>query len=146
MLAAFSFSFYNIGGHSILARYDRWRILVYTLASAALFWSILNPPWKIAAAHYGPNQWLFLLLFAIASVLLPFSLYFSGLQHLDATRAVVASCLEPVFSIAIAAVVLGEVMRPLQTVGIVVVLVAIVLVQLPDRQRKEELTVVEPME
>ena len=46
----------------------------------------------------------------------------------------------------IAAVVLGELMRPLQTVGIVLVLVAIVVVQLPDRRLHEEITLVEPME
>lgn len=146
LAASFSFAFYNVGGHDLLARYDRWRVLLYTLASAALFWIVVNPPWKIAAAHYGRAQWLFLAVFAITSVLLPFSLYFSGLQHLDATRAIIASCLEPVFSIVIAAIVLGEIMRPVQAVGIVVVLAAIVLIQLPDRTVREEVAVVEPME
>jgi len=144
--AAFSFAFYNVGGHSILARYDRWTVLLYVILSASLFWIIVNPPWKIAAAHYSGDQWLFLLVFSFISVLAPFSLYFAGLQHLEPTRAIVVSCLEPVFSIGIAAVVLGEVMRPLQTVGIVLVLVAIVVVQLPDRRLHEEITVVEPIE
>ena len=144
--AAFSFAFYNVSGHNILIRYDRWKVLLYTLASAALFWIVVNPPWRIAAAHYGRGSWLFLVVFAITSVLLPFSLYFGGLQHLDATSAIVASCLEPVFSILIAALVLGEVMRPLQTFGIAVVLVAIVLVQRPDRRAKDQATLVEPIE
>ncbi|OLC95480.1 MAG: hypothetical protein AUH86_11825, partial [Acidobacteria bacterium 13_1_40CM_4_58_4] len=112
LLAAFSFAFYNIGGHGILARYDRWTVLLYTTFSASLFWIVVNPPWKIAAAHYSGGQWLFLLVFSLLSVLAPFSFYFAGLQHLEPTRAVVASCLEPVFSIVIAAVVLGEVMGP----------------------------------
>jgi len=144
--AAFSFAFYNIGGHSILARYGRWTVLLYVLLSASLFWTIVNPPWKIVAAHYSGDQWLFLLVFSLISVLAPFSLYFAGLQHLEPTRAIVVSCLEPVFSILIAAAVLGEVMRRLQTVGIVLVLVAIVVVQLPDRRLHEEVTLVEPME
>jgi len=144
--AAFSFAFYNVGGHSILARYDRWTVLLYVIFSASLFWIVVNPPWKIAAAHYSVDQWLFLLVFSLISVLAPFSLYFAGLQHLEPTRAIVVSCLEPVFSIVIAALALGEVMRPLQTVGIVLVLVAIVVVQLPDRRLHEEMTLVEPME
>jgi DME family drug/metabolite transporter len=144
--AAFSFAFYNVGGHSILARYDRWTVLLYVIFSASLFWIVVNPPWKIAAAHYSVDQWLFLLVFSLISVLAPFSLYFAGLQHLEPTRAIVVSCLEPVFSIVIAAVALGEVMRPLQTFGIVLVLVAIVVVQLPDRRLHEEITLVEPME
>ena len=144
--AAFSFAFYNVGGHSILARYDRWTVLLYVILSASLFWIVVNPPWKIAAAHYSVDQWLFLLVFSLISVLAPFSLYFAGLQHLEPTRAIVVSCLEPVFSIVIAAVALGEIVRPLQTVGIVLVLVAIVVVQLPDRRLHEEMTLVEPME
>ena len=144
--AAFSFAFYNIGGHSILARYDRWTVLLYVILSASLFWIVVNPPWKIVAAHYSGNQWLFLLFFSLISVLAPFSLYFAGLQHLEPTRAIVVSCLEPVFSIVITAVTLGEVMKPLQTVGIVLVLIAIVVVQLPDRKLHEEITLVEPIE
>ena len=146
VLAAFSFAFYNVGGHSILTRYDRWTVLLYAIFSASLFWIIVNPPWKIAAAHYSGGQWLFLLVFSLISVLAPFSLYFAGLQHLEPTRAIVVSCLEPVFSIVIAALALGEVMRPLQTLGIVLVLVAIVVVQMPDRRLHEEVTVVEPIE
>src|SRR5437899_3621041 len=146
LLAAFSFAFYNIGGHSILARYDRWTVLLYTTFSASLFWIVVNPPWKIVAAHYSGGQWLFLLGFSLISVLGPFSFYFAGLQHLEPTRAVVVSCLEPVFSIVIAALVLGEILRPTQMIGIVIVLAAIIVVQLPDRKSRESLPAVEPIE
>jgi DME family drug/metabolite transporter len=147
LVASFSFAFYNVGGHRILARYDRWRVLVWTLAAAALFWLITNPPWKIAAAHYTSAQWLFLFIFSMISVLGAFSLYFLGLQHLEPTRAIIASCLEPVFSILLAALLLGEVLRPMQTLGIVFVLAAIVIVQRPGNALMEKQTVVvEPIE
>jgi drug/metabolite transporter (DMT)-like permease len=146
LLAAFSFAFYNIAGHSVLARYDRWKVLSWVLLSAATFWIFVNPPWKIWAAHYGREQWGFMLIFSLVSVLGPFSCYFAGLQHLEPTRAVVVSCLEPVFSILIAAVALGELLRPLQTVGIVVVLIAIVLIQWPEREAREAELVIEPIE
>ncbi|MGA6951449.1 MAG: EamA family transporter [Candidatus Sulfotelmatobacter sp.] len=146
LLASFSFAFYNVGGHRILARYDRWRVLVWTLTAAAGFWLVVNPPWKIFAAHYALAQWLFLFIFSMISVLGAFSLYFLGLQYLEPTRAIIASCLEPVFSILLAALLLGEVLRPVQTVGIVFVLAAIVIVQRPGRSISEESVVVEPME
>lgn len=146
MLAAFSFAFYNLGGHSVLVRYDRWTVLFYVILSASLFWIVINPPWKIAAAHYSSAQWLFLLVFSLISVLAPFAFYFAGLQHLEPTRAIVVSCLEPVFSILIAALTLGEVMRPVQSAGIVLVLVAIVVVQMPDRRLRQAIPMVEPIE
>jgi drug/metabolite transporter, DME family len=146
LLASFSFAFYNVGGHRILARHDRWRVLAWTLTAAAAFWLVINPPWKVAAAHYVPAQWLFLFVFSMISVLGAFSLYFLGLQHLEPTRAIIASCLEPVFSILLAALFLGEVLRRIQTLGIVFVLAAIVIVQRPARSVSEDSLVVEPIE
>src|SRR6202050_2829892 len=146
LLASFSFPFYNVGGHRILARYDCWRVLLWTLTAAAAFWLVVNPPWKILAAHYAPVQWLFLFVFSMISVLGAFSLYFLGLQHLEPTRAIIASCLEPVFSILLAALLLGEVLRPIQATGIVFVLAAIVIVQRPGRSLTEDALVVEPIE
>src|SRR5947207_4418767 len=70
LLAAFSFSFYNIGGHYILAKYDRWMVLLFTTMSASLFWICVNSPARIAAADYSADAWLFLLGFALLSVLL----------------------------------------------------------------------------
>jgi drug/metabolite transporter (DMT)-like permease len=148
LLASFSFAFYNVGAHSVLARHDRWLILLWTLISASLGWLFLNPPWKIVAAHYGFPEWAFLFVFSLLSVLGPFSFYFHGLQYLEPTRAIIASCLEPVFSILLAVVLLGELLRPIQTFGIVLVLAAIVIVQRPGKglAAEEESAFVEPME
>jgi drug/metabolite transporter, DME family len=148
LLAAFSFAFYNVGGHGILTRHDRWKVLFWALASVFLFWLVVNPPWKVMAAHFDFAQWSFLFVFSIVSVLGPFSLYFQGLQHLEPSRAIIASCLEPVFSILLAAACLGEILRPIQTLGIVFVLSAIVIVQLPGRSgaSREEALVVDPIE
>lgn len=146
LLASFSFAFYNVAGHNILARYDRWRVLVWTLTAASAFWLLVNPPWKIIAAHYSAAQWLFLFVFSMISVLGAFSLYFLGLQHLEPTRAIIASCLEPVFSVVLAALLLGEVLRPMQTLGIVFVLAAIVIVQRRGRTVVENAVVVGPIE
>jgi drug/metabolite transporter (DMT)-like permease len=145
LLAAFSFAFYNIGGHSVLSRYDHWTVLLWVTFAASLFWIVLNPPWKIAAAHYSDGQWLFLAVFSMVSVLAPFSFYFAGLKYLEPTRAIVVSCLEPVFSIVIAAFALGEILRPLQALGIVIVLAAIVVVQIPGK-KSEPAAIVEPIE
>lgn len=148
MLASFSFAFYNVGGHRILARYDRWRVLIWTLASAALFWLVVNPPRQVLAAHYSLSQWTFLFVFSMISVLGAFSLYFLGLQHLEPTRAIIGSCLEPVFSILLAAAFLAEGVRPVQALGIVLVLSAIVIVQLPARADKSSPgpVAIDPME
>lgn len=145
-LAAVSFAFYSVVAGSVLQRYDRWRVLFWVLLGAAVFWQFINPGWKIAQAHYTSGQWSFMGVFAITSILVPFSFYFWGLQHLDATQAIVTSCLEPAFSIVIAAVFLGELLGPLQVAGILIVLISTVLVQLPERKHEERAVVIEPIE
>ena len=145
LLTAFSFALYNLGAHSLLRRYDHWMVLLYMTFSASLFWIVVNPPWKVVAQHYSGEQWLFLLVFSVVSLLVPFSFYIGGLRYLDPSRAVVVSCLEPVFSVVIAALVLGERVHALQIFGMVLVLVAIGVVEMPD-QRSGEAVVVAPIE
>ncbi len=145
--AAISFAFYNVYAQHLIQKYDRWTVLLYALLGASVFWQFVNPPWKIAAQHYSSGQWTFLAAFAITSMLVPFSFYFAGLQHLDPTRAVVTACLEPVWAIALTALILGELVSPMQVVGIVLVLAATILVQRPDRRTaREPIIAVEPIE
>jgi DME family drug/metabolite transporter len=146
-LAAITFAFYNVYAQHLLQMYQRWTVLVYSLLGASVFWLLVNPPWKIAAQHYSGGQWLFMLVFSIASMLIPFSLYFAGLQHLDPTRAIVTACLEPVWAILLTAVILGERVSPMQVFGIAVVLTATILVQRPDRRiPAEQQIAVQPIE
>ena len=140
--AALAFAYYNVAIPTLLRRHDRWKVLAWLLFGAALFWLVVNPPWKFP--QLSGEQWAFLGLFAMTSVLLPFSFYIAGLQYLDATRAIVTSCLEPVFSIIIAAIALGEKVSPVQIAGVIVVLAATVLIQLPDAAGRP--ANVEPME
>jgi drug/metabolite transporter (DMT)-like permease len=132
--AAFSFSFYNIYGRMLLLEHDRWKVMLYAMLGAALFWLAVHSPAKILAAHYSEGQWIFMFIFSMTSMLVPFAFYFAGLRYLDPTRAIVTSCLEPVFTVLIAAIFLGEIFGPLQSVGMAMVLAASVLVQLPSRE------------
>ena len=131
--AAFSYSFYNVIGADLLARFSRWLVLFYTLLAASLFWVIVNPPWRVVAQHYSSREWWFLFGFAMISMLLPFALYLGGLTLLDATSAIVTSCLEPVFATLLAAVVAGERVGGWQVAGIALVLSQSVLIQLPEK-------------
>ncbi len=146
LAAAFSFAFVSVFGRTLVEKNDRWRVFLYSMMGAGILWLIVNPAWKVVAARYTGGQWTFLLLFAITSMLVPYSFFFTGLQHLDATRTIVTSCLEPVFAIVIAALALGETLTPVQILGIVVTLSATLLIQVPDRASKAEAIPVEMME
>jgi drug/metabolite transporter (DMT)-like permease len=133
IIASFSYAFYNIVAQELVSRHHQFKIMFYTLLAAAAFWLLLNPPQKLVAEHFTGAQWAFLFLFACLSTLLPYFFYFTGLKYLDPTRAIIASCLEPVFAILFAVTFVGEVLRPVQVVGIAGVLLATILVQVQGR-------------
>jgi len=129
LLASFGYAFYNVAGQGLVTRYHQFTIMFYVLASSACLWLVVNPPWRLVAQHFSAGQWEFLFVFACLSMVLPYMLYFSGLKYLDPTRAVITSCLEPVFAILFAVAFGFEVLRPLQVAGILAVLAATVMVQ-----------------
>jgi drug/metabolite transporter (DMT)-like permease len=104
--------------------------MFYLLLGAAIMWTVINPPWRLLAQDFSGQQWAFLFVFACLSMALPYMLYLTGLKYLDPTRAVITSCLEPVFAILFAVLFVNETLRALQVAGIVAVLIATVMVQI----------------
>ena len=133
IIASFSYAFYNIVAQALVSRNHQFKVMFYALLAASLLWFVVNPPGHLMAEHFTASQWSFLFLFACLSTLLPYFFYFTGLKYLDPTRAIIASSLEPVFAILFAVTFVGEVLRPVQVVGIAAVLLAIVMVQVQGR-------------
>lgn len=133
IIASFSYAFYNIVAQALVSRNHQFKIMFYALLAASVLWLIVNPPGRVMAEHFTGTQWNFLFLFACLSTLLPYFFYFTGLKYLDPTRAVIASCLEPVFAILFAVSFVGEVLSPVQVAGVVAVLLATVMVQVQGR-------------
>ncbi|MGE5325084.1 MAG: EamA family transporter [Actinomycetota bacterium] len=129
IIASFSYAFYNIVAQALVSRNHQFKVMFYALLAASMLWLILNPPGRLIAEHFTGSQWSFLFLFACLSTLLPYFFYFTGLKYLDPTRAIIASCLEPVFAILFAVSFVGEVLIPVQVVGIAAVLAATIMVQ-----------------
>jgi drug/metabolite transporter (DMT)-like permease len=134
LLASFSFAFYNLVAPGLVRRNHPLKVMFYALLSAAVMWMVLSPPWRVLAQNYNGDQWTFLFLFSCLSMLVPYTFYFNGLKYLDPTRAVIASCLEPVFAILLTAAFLGETVNGLQVVGIIAVLGATVMAQSGARE------------
>jgi drug/metabolite transporter (DMT)-like permease len=137
LLASFGYAFYNIAAQGLVTRHHPFTVMFYVLSSAAVMWMVVNPPWRLVAQHYSGGQWVFFFAFSCLSMLLPYMFYLSGLKYLDPTRAVITSCLEPVFAIVFAVLFVHEVLRPLQVAGIAAVLAATVMVQIKPKSQPQ---------
>lgn len=138
--SAVCWAFANIYLRRLLKQYSVWTVLVFSFLAASLFWLFFNPPWVIAAKRYSSDIWFQFFGFALISVLIPHSLYFTGVRYLTASRAIITGTFEPIVAIAGSFVVLGDVLTPIQMVGAAAVIGAIALLQM-KREEGEMLAV-----
>ena len=96
-----------------------------------------SPSWRCSAAASTrarrASMWIALI--ASVSTVMPIVLFMAGLARVGPSTASIASTVEPLFTVALAWLVLGETLGPVQLVGGALVLSAVVLLQLRRQQR-----------
>jgi drug/metabolite transporter (DMT)-like permease len=134
LISAISFAGYTLLGERGMHRYPPWTILFYALAFAALTWHIIYPPFHYLTVRFSAVQWIGLLYITVVGTVLPFGLFFVGVNYIRATRASITATLEPISAGFIAFFALGEKMDLLQIVGGTLVIAAVILLQFQQEQ------------
>ena len=127
--AACAFAWWSVHGEYGMHRYNPWTVLFYALLVAAVEWNILHPPLEAFLQPYSPATWGWVVFVAVVGAILPFGLYYEGINRIRATRASITSTLEPIMAGVLSFIFLGEVMAPLQILGGGLVIGSIVLLQ-----------------
>lgn len=130
MLAAVAFAIYSVLSDYGMRKYTPLTVLLYGLFFAALMWNVLHPPLEAMLHGYSAVQWGLILFIGICGTALPFGLYFEGIKRIRPTSASVTATLEPISAGVVAAIFLGEMMRPLQIIGGLIVISSIILLQM----------------
>ena len=78
----------------------------------------------------APQGWLAILGMVVLATVIPVFTFLSGLQRVGPSRAAILSAMEPVFTVLLAIVILGERLTPTQVVGSALIIVAVILLQL----------------
>ncbi len=130
LTSAITFAGYSLLGERAMHRYKPWTVLFYALAFSAVTWHVFYPPFTYIGAGYGSAQWGWIVYISIVGTILPFGLFFAGINHIRSTRASITATLEPIFAGFLAFILLGETLLFLQVVGGCMVILAIVLLQL----------------
>jgi drug/metabolite transporter (DMT)-like permease len=134
--SSFFVAFYALYGEKGLKRYDAWTLLLYGFLFGGLFCWIAFPPVQVLTAGYPLKIWAAFFYIAIFATLIPFGLFFKGVERIRATRASITGTWEPVMSSITAYVFLGEVLDPLQILGGLGVIGAVILLQLSKEKKK----------
>ena len=124
--AAVFYSLYIVLGAWIGRRVSALQTSTVVIASAAAVFVVAalarGPQWP-----QTPAGWLAVLAIALLSTVAAVTLYFAGLQRIGPTRASTLSTLEPLVTVTLAALALGERIAPVQMAGGALILAAVVL-------------------
>jgi len=129
LASAVAFAWYSIHGEYGMRRYDPWTVLFYALLFAAAAWNLLQAPFGAFFQPYQPIEWGWILFIATMGTIVPFALYFHGINLIRSTRASITAILEPIAAGVISYFFLGETMGPLQLIGGMLVIASIILLQ-----------------
>jgi len=130
LLASLFFTFYALYGEKGLKRYDPWTLILYGFGFGAILYGTLISPMKVLTSGHSFKVWVAFLYISIFSTLIPFGLYFKGIERLRATRASITATWEPVVAGITAYFVLEEVLHPWQVIGGIGVIAAVILLQM----------------
>lgn len=124
------FTFYALYGEKGLKKYDAWTLILYGFGFATLFYWIIISPMKFITGGYTLKVWIAFIYIGIFATLLPFGFYFKGIERVRATRGSITATWEPVVAGLTAYIFLGEVLYPLQVLGGMGVIAALILLQI----------------
>lgn len=139
LAAAVSLAAYYLTGEHGLGRRDPLSLAAWTFVAAAVFWSVLQPPWTFdwsllgdAVALPGPFDgtevplgsmvaWI-----VVLGTVVPYAFVLVAIRNLGPTRTGVLGMAEPVAAGLVAWVVLDESLMPTQLLGAALVIVGII--------------------
>jgi drug/metabolite transporter (DMT)-like permease len=145
LAAAVFYACYALLGEWAMHRYSPWTTVFYSLFFAAFSLNLCCGPLKFLWAGYTYEQWAIMMYIVIFGTILPFGFYFTGINYIRSTRAMITATFEPISAGVMAYFFLGEKLEYLQILGAILVLAAILLLQFqqvsdhmtPDRIRRE---------
>ncbi len=132
------YALYSIFSRFALNRgYDPLTITLYTFifaAAVSVAVTDVRPVWQVVTADAG--SFGYAVLFAVASCVLPYTLYTLGLKYIASSTASIIATIEPVVATVVGAAVFAEpVAFPFGYIGIALVLLSVVLINMPIKKK-----------
>ncbi len=135
--SGFGYALYSVFGHYALAKYEPLTVTVWTFIIASLG--------LLPFCHFGmmaslaisvPYTGLLFALLGLMSTALPFGLYTTGLQHIEAGRASILASVEPLTSTVVGIAVFHEALTLTGAAGIVCILGAVILLAKKEKPQR----------
>lgn len=103
--------------------------------TAGLTLFIIGLSYHKISIHFPFQGWIVILALATFSTVIPIVFFFNGLRIIGASNSAILSTIEPITSILVSLLIFQDVLKPLQVMGIVIVLSASMLSQIKFAER-----------
>ena len=133
--AALTYTAYILASDRILGDIDPFALALLVLTGATASFTVAGLATGSLDLGLAGDAWLWLVLMALVSTVVAVSAFFAGLRRVGPSEAAILSTFEPVVTVVLAFLVLGERLAPAQLAGGALVLAAVILLQVPARRR-----------
>lgn len=136
--AGLGYGLYSIFGRYALQRgYSSITITFYTFVFSSLSCAFLCHPGNIPTVM-TPGTFLWCVAVALICAVAPYLLYTYGLSRMESGKAAILATVEPLVGSVVGIVLYGESRGALKIAGILLIFGAIILLNLPEKQRNEK--------
>ncbi len=109
VLVAISYGVYLVSGEKILAGFDPFFSTAVIMTTAGIFyWALLFVAGLPVKVPGSAMEWVFIACIALVATVLPITSLFSSMKRIGATNASLISTVEPVMTVLLSALILGE--------------------------------------
>jgi drug/metabolite transporter (DMT)-like permease len=99
-------------------------------ATAAVYWLMAGATaTPLMPAEIPTEAWPGLIAIGVVSTFIAIQTFYAGTKRVGAAQASLISTVEPIWTVALAAILLGERLTPIQLLGGALILVAVVIAQ-----------------
>lgn len=129
VFVAFGAAVYYIWGKKFLKKYSSNTVALYFSVMMIPTLLIITDPRESLVPTLSANAWALVFLIALIPCTIGFFMSMVALKRIEASKASIMASLEPVFAIALAVIIIAEIVEGLQYVGVALTIAGVVILR-----------------
>jgi drug/metabolite transporter (DMT)-like permease len=130
VLSAIMYAFYMVFSKNIVGNLPATLFTLLVCAGNTLAFFILSVVKNSFIIPHTPYTWMIIILFSAIGTVIPLILLIEGMKYISASKASILSVFEPVVTLIIGIIFLGEAVLSIQVIGIAIILASAIVIQL----------------
>lgn len=137
MYTALAAAVYYLWGKKFLEKYSANTVVLYMTALSIPGLIVIANPFQLMDTPISTDAWLWIFAIGVFPGTIGFIVSMAALRYIEASKASIVASIEPVAAVLMAVVILSDVLSDLQSVGVALVFVGVLLLRITRGGSKE---------